>query len=248
VSLGRFASADTIVPGAGNPQSWDRYSYTLNNPVKYTDPSGHRACDGENCDGSQNPVAEYAAETGTVKKINASDTLDYNAWDWVPIVSNIRGIVRGNQTANWAANRQGFWEEQKAYQTWLNNCYGVCHGASPVPGSPLGGPMPDTPLVDIYSEGMGETAENVVDLGLIIANGSVIRTLPEPKLNTPKVGIRIAPFGNAGNGPLVSQLPHFHFRVGPSLGESYPGFGWRWHHPWEDFSRIWKIFTTVLKK
>ena len=40
-ALGRFASADTIIPGAGNPMAWDRYAYTLNNPVKYTDPSGH---------------------------------------------------------------------------------------------------------------------------------------------------------------------------------------------------------------
>jgi len=39
--LGRFISADTIVPGAGNPQAFNRYSYTLNNPLKYTDPSGH---------------------------------------------------------------------------------------------------------------------------------------------------------------------------------------------------------------
>jgi len=40
-ALGRFISADTIVPSAGNPQSLNRYAYGLNNPVKYTDPSGH---------------------------------------------------------------------------------------------------------------------------------------------------------------------------------------------------------------
>jgi RHS repeat-associated protein len=39
-ALGRFLSADTIVPEPGNPQSLNRYSYTYNNPVKYTDPSG----------------------------------------------------------------------------------------------------------------------------------------------------------------------------------------------------------------
>ena len=41
VSLGRFASADTIIPGAGNPMAWDRFAYSNNNPVNYTDPSGH---------------------------------------------------------------------------------------------------------------------------------------------------------------------------------------------------------------
>ena len=40
-SAGRFISADTMVPGAGNPQAFDRYAYTLNNPLRYTDPSGH---------------------------------------------------------------------------------------------------------------------------------------------------------------------------------------------------------------
>jgi hypothetical protein len=40
-ALGRFIQADTIVPQAGNPQSLNRYAYVLNNPVRYTDPSGH---------------------------------------------------------------------------------------------------------------------------------------------------------------------------------------------------------------
>jgi len=39
--LGRFLSADTIVPGAANPQAYNRYSYVLNNPLRYTDPTGH---------------------------------------------------------------------------------------------------------------------------------------------------------------------------------------------------------------
>jgi RHS repeat-associated protein len=40
-SLGRFNQADTIVPDPYNPLDWDRYSYVRNNPVRYTDPSGH---------------------------------------------------------------------------------------------------------------------------------------------------------------------------------------------------------------
>ncbi len=39
--LGRFISADTMVPSPGNPQDFNRYTYTRNNPVLYTDPSGH---------------------------------------------------------------------------------------------------------------------------------------------------------------------------------------------------------------
>jgi RHS repeat-associated protein len=39
--IGRFISPDTIVPSPSNPQSLNRYSYCLNNPLKYIDPSGH---------------------------------------------------------------------------------------------------------------------------------------------------------------------------------------------------------------
>ncbi len=39
--LGRFIQPDTIVPGAGNSQAWNRYSYVQNSPLAYSDPSGH---------------------------------------------------------------------------------------------------------------------------------------------------------------------------------------------------------------
>jgi len=39
--LGRFLSPDPFVQNATNTQSHNRYSYALNNPLKYTDPSGY---------------------------------------------------------------------------------------------------------------------------------------------------------------------------------------------------------------
>ncbi|WP_406656532.1 FG-GAP-like repeat-containing protein [Methanolobus sp. ZRKC2] len=36
-----FVQPDTMLPDPYNPQYLNRYAYTLNNPVKYTDPSGH---------------------------------------------------------------------------------------------------------------------------------------------------------------------------------------------------------------
>ena len=52
-SLSRFASPDTIIPGNQGVQAWDRYAYTNNNPLRYTDPTGHKNCeeDGYNCPG-----------------------------------------------------------------------------------------------------------------------------------------------------------------------------------------------------
>ncbi len=41
--IGRFISADTLVPHEDNPQSFNRYAYCDNNPVLKNDPSGHIA-------------------------------------------------------------------------------------------------------------------------------------------------------------------------------------------------------------
>ena len=43
--LGRFLSADTMIFNPDNPQKFNRYSYAINNPLRYSDPTGHRACD-----------------------------------------------------------------------------------------------------------------------------------------------------------------------------------------------------------
>jgi RHS repeat-associated protein len=41
-TIGRFISADTFVQSLGNPQSFNQYSYCLNNSLKYIDPHRHR--------------------------------------------------------------------------------------------------------------------------------------------------------------------------------------------------------------
>jgi RHS repeat-associated protein len=47
--LCRFTSPDPLLPDLRNPQALNRYSYVYNNPLKYTDPTGH-AADYVTCD------------------------------------------------------------------------------------------------------------------------------------------------------------------------------------------------------
>ena len=53
---GRFISPDSIVPEPGNPQSLNRYAYVNNNPLRYTDPSGHAVCVDADCAWIVHPV------------------------------------------------------------------------------------------------------------------------------------------------------------------------------------------------
>jgi len=46
--INRFLQPDTLIPNLTNPQSLNRFSYVLNNPIRYNDPTGHAvSCDAE---------------------------------------------------------------------------------------------------------------------------------------------------------------------------------------------------------
>jgi RHS repeat-associated protein len=58
-ALGRFVSADTIVPGAGNPQAYNRYMYVLGRVNNLVDPSGHCAESDQECIDTYNEVQKH---------------------------------------------------------------------------------------------------------------------------------------------------------------------------------------------
>ena len=39
---------DTVIPDQINPQSWNRFSYVLNSPIIFNDPTGHQYCGPDN--------------------------------------------------------------------------------------------------------------------------------------------------------------------------------------------------------
>ncbi len=64
--LARFIQADTVIPDMTDYQAYNRYSYVVNNPLKYTDPSGHCfiVCIGGGGGGNFNPDADMSIPGG----------------------------------------------------------------------------------------------------------------------------------------------------------------------------------------
>lgn len=78
-ALGRFVSADTIVPSAGNPQTLNRYSYAYNNPLRYSDPTGHEGPDIINTVGELATGAAFEAWTNIAWFIPGHENLKVQA-------------------------------------------------------------------------------------------------------------------------------------------------------------------------
>lgn len=61
-ALSRFISPDSIIPENQGVQALDRFAYVSNNPLRFTDPTGHRNCeeDGYNCPDKNMRLRTYA--------------------------------------------------------------------------------------------------------------------------------------------------------------------------------------------
>jgi len=97
--LGRFTGADEPFAGqdAEDPQSWNLYSYGLNNPLRFVDPDGHNADDpNDPCHGNPNCVTVSTKAQG----LNPIDELLYRSLFTVAQQSmQIQQV--GEQVFNW---------------------------------------------------------------------------------------------------------------------------------------------------
>jgi len=87
-ALSRFVQADTIVPEQmQGVQAWDRYAYVNNNPLKYTDPSGHAACSDYGDCPEPDDVYELDEKPGTLEQVLA--------WQLTPLLTSAAQVVTG---------------------------------------------------------------------------------------------------------------------------------------------------------
>jgi RHS repeat-associated protein len=106
--LGRFAQADSIVPGG--MQGLDRYAFVNNNPVRYVDPSGHDTCDEEgNCYNSQ---GWYRMQG--VARLSTIDT-------WKMMIRGEYGITASDAGKDWSSgNLRVVYSSLRRIDTALN--------------------------------------------------------------------------------------------------------------------------------
>ncbi|HQR44457.1 MAG TPA: RHS repeat-associated core domain-containing protein [Thermoanaerobaculia bacterium] len=90
--LGRFTSPDQLRGSLSDPQSWNRYAYARNNPLKYLDPNGQ---DGVNAAEWLNTVATAIADWGGTHDgehyssyVDVANTLN-RVGDWLRVGSSI---------------------------------------------------------------------------------------------------------------------------------------------------------------
>ena len=146
--IGRFLSPDALIPNPGDLQSYNRYSYVNNNPLSFTDPTGHAPVPG---------TGRYSYENGNFyqsKQVRYCPTSSCGRGDWAwknvktkvsnpgvkkhlkirvgvysEIVQNYGGVSRGNakETRNnynrLAAGELATNGKTQRYQDYLDKGY-----------------------------------------------------------------------------------------------------------------------------
>ena len=105
-ALGRFISADTIVPEPGDPQSLNRYSYVGNNPLRFVDPSGFDPIDA---------VWEQAFYAAHGRAPTDQDRRD-RFFSILFAGSGANGSWTDEDWTRYHANRKGLWNGRDTWQ------------------------------------------------------------------------------------------------------------------------------------
>lgn len=79
--LHRFLQVDNYIQDPTNTQNYNQYGYVLNNPLKYTDPSGNTSIDGKDCVNC-GPTEGQQTAIGSAISTIASNWDDLGIKDW----------------------------------------------------------------------------------------------------------------------------------------------------------------------
>jgi RHS repeat-associated protein len=136
--IGRFISADSIVPEPGNPQALNRYSYAYNSPLNYIDPSGHTSvcanpamadpeCDPNYRDKwtspSRNLAPPWKTYSGDDPFSAGYDPDSDSIPDWGQDQSEVWRQMRAERVWGWICSSGGWWgsgcPSPKQLTAWL---------------------------------------------------------------------------------------------------------------------------------
>jgi RHS repeat-associated protein len=112
-ALGRFVSADTVGPKLEQPQSLDRYSYVLNTPLKFTDPTGRQDVDPGAPGGAS--LVETCAQT-----LSCTDDM-INALSWDERIAWLERTDALYSLGGWFNNVLGILEYFRSSPTFQNS-------------------------------------------------------------------------------------------------------------------------------
>lgn len=112
-TISHFIQADSIIPGVGNPTSFNRYAYAFYSPVTYSDPDGHWGCredfdGGSGCGNRASNLVEEEYKKATIeypwfadtisKKIFTAGKIYFDLFEKNPELGQIN---QQNQTDQW---------------------------------------------------------------------------------------------------------------------------------------------------
>jgi RHS repeat-associated protein len=88
-TIGRFISPDTVIADIYNPQCLNAYSYCLNNPLKYTDPTGNVNVDSDDDGEPYDPYKQALIEQiARILGENANSASNSDAEPALPLATN----------------------------------------------------------------------------------------------------------------------------------------------------------------
>jgi len=180
-SLGRFIQADTIVPNPSDPQDLNRYSYVRNNPLRYTDPSGH-----------------WYYDPGHQALVKTKDPTHENAID--PVSTKYRGPGRYlNYDETWQSSPIQPIMPQDAGAAYCEAA--SCANLSPVSQAERWGVRLDVTIPILPSIALDLNVEFTWDIGTTFENFDAHATL------SPEVGVIPPGFQASGGVVVTSGLP-----------------------------------------